>query len=181
MSDKVVESVRMAKQIGQKKHNSIVTERIKEGKAPITDTITRNSLKMFNSPAEKVKSKSCNQINALKKDCNLFSRLYIACQSRDGDLEQFFAHENQPEPSSLSSLGKLRKGTKSDLLTRLESLYSEIPGDYLPEVTVKIFDAAAIVNIIRPTCVKSFKDYASSNFLPFIERELQDVQRVDIV
>ena len=57
----------------------------------------------------------------------------------------------------------------------------DTPSDYALKVNVKIFDAAAIVNIIKPTCVKFFKDYAFSNFLPFIKKDLQDVKRVDIV
>ena len=44
----------------------------------------------------------------MKSDCALFARLYISCQTRDGDLDEFFKHENQGCPPSLSHLGKLR-------------------------------------------------------------------------
>ena len=46
-----------------------------------------------------------------KNDCYLFSRLYISCQTREGNLEQFYAHDKQPAPPSLSLGGKLRLGT----------------------------------------------------------------------
>ena len=51
---------------------------------------------------------------ALRSDCNLFSRLYTATQHRSGDLDEFFMHENQPHPLSLSEFGNLRLGKKSD-------------------------------------------------------------------
>ena len=40
-----------------------------------------------------------------------------ACQSRDGDLNEFFRHENHPYPPALTNLGALRFGSKSDLLS----------------------------------------------------------------
>ena len=52
----------------------------------------------------------------------LFSRLYIECQTRDGNLEEFFRHENQASPPALSDGGNLHLGTKSDLLICLQDL-----------------------------------------------------------
>ena len=54
-------------------------------------------------------------------DLALFSRLYIVCQTRGGNLEEFFRHENQPWPSSLAKLGDLRSGSKADLVISLIS------------------------------------------------------------
>ena len=53
----------------------------------------------------------------VKGDRNLFSRLYVACQVRDGNLEEFFTYENQSCPLSLSDRGKLRLGKKFDVLS----------------------------------------------------------------
>ena len=131
--------------------------------------------------ADKNPSKSTAQTRTLKNDIQLFSRLYIACQARDGDLKQFFAHENQTEPPSLSSQGKLRMGTKSDLLPCLEALGTNVPHDFSPEVSVKLLDGAAIVNMIKPTATQTFKDYAEKTFVPFIKSQLQDIQRLDII
>ena len=44
-----------------------------------------------------------------------------------------------------------------------------------------IFDGAAIVNMLKPIGVKTFQDYATHVFLPFIKAKLQNVQRVDII
>ena len=48
--------------------------------------------------------KAVGSYSASRKDEHLntanyvavFARLFIACQTREGDLENFFAHENQP-------------------------------------------------------------------------------------
>ncbi|CAH3181917.1 unnamed protein product [Porites evermanni] len=53
----------------------------------------------------------------MKSDCALFARLYISCQTRDGDLDEFFKHENQGCPPSLLHLGKLRLPKKKYELT----------------------------------------------------------------
>ena len=78
----------------------------------------------FSWPPVKTKSKQKDQLAALKSDCGLFSRLYISCQTRHGDLDEFFSHENHSAPPALSTSGKLRIGVKSDLLHCLESSLS---------------------------------------------------------
>ena len=106
----------------------------------------------------------------------MFSRLYIACQSRDGNLDDFFQHENQP---SLSNLGKLRQGNKADLLSCLENYTESAPSQPTAEVT--ILDGAVVVNFLKPIGAKTFDDYAVKVFLPYIQGQLQHVSRVDIV
>ena len=34
------------------------------------------------------------KLTSLKQDCQLFSRLYVVCQSRESDFSEFFAHVN---------------------------------------------------------------------------------------
>ena len=55
-----------------------------------------------------------------QSDCALFSRLYIANQNPDGDLDEFFKYENFRFPPSLFEYGKMRFCKKSDLLVCLE-------------------------------------------------------------
>ena len=92
-----------------------VDKRLSTSKKPVTDVIPKNKLPLFSHPPAKSFSKQMH-VAALKNDCGLFSRLCIACQTRDGDLDRFFSHENQAVPPSLSVGGKLRIGTKADLL-----------------------------------------------------------------
>ena len=49
---------------------------------------------------------SSSKEKVLKDNCQLFSRLFISCQTRQCDLQEFFKHENQPTPASLSDSGK---------------------------------------------------------------------------
>ena len=119
--------------------------------------------------------------------------MYISCQTREGDLDEFFAHENQACPSSISNMGKLRLGTKSDIVSCLEQLVStpEVAGtdgqsrpslaDDTPIVDAVILDGAAIVNMLKPGDARTFSDYASQVFLPYITAQLRNVQRVDVV
>ena len=96
-----------------------VNERFDQTK-PITDPNKRNNLPLFSRPP--VREKSRTQLSSLKNDCSLFSRLFIASQTRDGVLDYFFAHENQACPPALSIMGKMRLQTKSDRVGCLEDL-----------------------------------------------------------
>ena len=55
----------------------------------------------------KERIKENTQLNAARSDATLFSKLFIARQNQDGDLQQFFAHKNQAAPHSLSNNGNL--------------------------------------------------------------------------
>ncbi len=117
----------------------------------------------------------------MKNDCSLFSRMYIASQIRDGDLADFFEHEKQLCPPSLSQLGKLRTGTKSDLVGCLEDLVPNQEDAPNPAVQVSILDGVTIVNMLLPGAAKTFSDYAKYVFSPYITSQLQHVNRVDVV
>ena len=121
MPQPVIDTVYKVKEIGQDQFKTFVEERIVTQSKPVSEPIKRNNLARFSSPGPKAKNIPKTGIAALKNDCSLFSRLYIACQSRDGDLENFFKHENQPWPPSLFKLGELRTGKKADIIRCLTS------------------------------------------------------------
>ena len=116
MNEVVSNTVREVTNIGEQQYQQFVSERLENATKPVTETIKKNKLPLFRSPPIKSTSKEKTAISALKHDRDLFSRLYIACQTRDGDLNTFFSHENQAAPPSLSTGGKLRLGVKADLL-----------------------------------------------------------------
>ncbi len=117
MDCSVGDTVRRAETLGIQQYKKFIKERLTECTVPITELLSKNKLALFSSKQARTQSKQKMQINALKNDCNLFSRLYIACLMRDGDLDTFFKHENQNSPPSLSLGGKLGFGTKADLFT----------------------------------------------------------------
>ena len=115
----------------------------------------------------------------MKTNCSLFGRIYISCQTRDGDLVAFFAHENQPFPVALSSNGDLRFGKKSALLPILEDLSQ--PTAHAPEVDVLLIAGSMVVQMLPPKSCKNFEDYALLIFIPYIDCQLRYCQRIDIV
>ena len=177
----VIDTLRQMKSLGQEHYDNYVNERLVNQTKPITDPIKRNNPPLFSRPPVREKSRAQLQRSSLKNDCSLFSRLHIASQIRSGDLDQFFQHENQAYPPDLSQMVKLRTGTKSDLVGCLEDLVPTQDLSATPVVQVILLDGAAIVNTLRPGFAKTFSDYASQVFLPYITSQLQHVNRLDIV
>ena len=93
-------------------YQEFVTEVIVDRNRSIHRPIKKNSLPLLKRQFPRVVTKSKLQAYSLKSDCNLFSRLYIASNFRDGNLEEFFSHENHHWPPSLSEHGKLNLPTK---------------------------------------------------------------------
>ena len=119
------------------------------------------------------------QLVAVKSDCCLFSRLYIECQSRDGDLDQFFSHKNQAAPPALSTEGKLHLAVKADLLHCMKSDQTETKS--APVVDATILDGAAIVQMLNPVVAKTFQEYVNIVFAPYISTQLEKVHQPDLV
>ncbi len=145
MDVSVGETVRKIEALGMQQYDK---ERLTECTVPITEVLPKNKLALFSSPPIKCPSKQKMQVSALKSDCNLFSRLYISCQTRNGDLATFFMHENQSTPPSLSLGGKLRLGMKADLLHCCLQL-KEIETN-TTVVNAKFFYGAAVVQMLHP-------------------------------
>ena len=174
----VVETVRTAKEVGQRQFDTFVNECLLDHSREIDDTIHRNKLPLFNSVTRKP-PKGKQQVTSLKKEAELFSRLYISCQTRDGNLEEFFRHENQACPPALSESEKLHTGTKSDLLLCLEGCAKSQSES--PPATAIVLDGAAITQMLKPGDTKTFDEYAHRIFIPYIMRQLQNSTRLDLV
>lgn len=119
----------------------------------------------------------------MKHDVHLFSRLYISCQARGGDLDSFFEHENHAWPPSLAKANEMRHGNKSELLPCLGAL-SLHPVE-TPQVIAKIIDGAALIHSLNPQkcalTIKTFDDYSKLVTIPHLMKQLQTVKRVDVV
>ena len=101
---------------GIQQYNNFVEERLEKRTKPIKMPLRKNKLHAFVQQRKAQKS----SLTILRNGYSLFSRLYIACQTKKGDLPDFFRHENQPTPPSLSKLGDMRTGKKADLQKCLE-------------------------------------------------------------
>ena len=177
----VRDAIQKIEQLGINQYEVYVKERLVKQTKAIADPIKRNNLHLFSRPPVHQKSSKQLQLSSLKNDCSLFSRLYIASQTRNGDLDEFFSHENQACPPVLSKNGSIRDGNKSELLHCLEELVPVEESLPSPSIEVLILDGAAIVNMLKPVNSKTFQDYANNVFVPYINSQLQHVSRLDLV
>ena len=123
LDDVATKSVKDVNRIGEDQYTAFVNERLINRRTSLYDTLKRNDLSLFRQKHLLNMSKSKQKIATLNSERRLYANLYVACQSREGDLDNFFAHENHAFPDSISEYGKLRKATsKSDFLQCMESL-----------------------------------------------------------
>ena len=178
-SDETVkQTLNVIETTGKSQYERFVKDVLIDRTQPIHGKIKKNNFALFKTPPKKLKSKMAEQTVELKSDYSLFSRLFIACQVREGDLEEFFAHENHPWPPSLSKHGKLRLPTnKSELLECLGPCSSTDP----PICDAKVFDGAVVIHSLGKGDAVTFGDYGSNVFIPWILRQLQTYDRIDIV
>ena len=168
------------KSLGQEQYDTYVNERLVKQTKPITDPIKRNNLPLFSRPPMREKSRTQLQWSSLKNYCSLFSRLYIASQIRSGDLDQFFQHENQAYPPALSQMGNC--GQEQSLIWsaawKISFLHKTIP----PPLSYKSSCLMGLQSLTRfDRVLRTFSDYATQVFLPYITSQLQHVNRLDVV
>ena len=96
-------------------------------------------------------------------------------------MDEFLEHENQARPPTLSHLGKLTLGTKSELLDCLEDLVASDDNVDRPAGEVIILDCAAVMKKLRSGASKNFTEFASQIFLPYLASQLQQATIVDVV
>ena len=90
MNKESLKSVLETLSIGTVQKSDFIEERLVKKIMSLYDDIKMNKLLLLNSTVASKSSKE--KIKLVKTDCRLFSNLYIASQSRAGDLDNFFAH-----------------------------------------------------------------------------------------
>ena len=103
----VIESIRKVEKLGQEQFNNFVETRLEKKTTSLFSPITKNKLQLFSNQKKRTAPKQKLQIESLKKMCTLFAQLYVSCLVRGGNMDEFFHHENQPHPPSLSQFGEL--------------------------------------------------------------------------
>ena len=112
----VIESIRKVEKLGQEQFNNFVETQLEKETTSLVAPITKNKLQLFSNQKKRTAPKEKLQIESLKKMCTLFAQFYVSCLVQGRNMDEFFRHENQPHPPSLSQFGELRQGTKSDLV-----------------------------------------------------------------
>jgi hypothetical protein len=177
----VAETVRNAEKTGILQLHQFVDERLLHQTKSILAPLPRNKFPLFSFKPATKSSRDILKLNQFKTDSELFSRLFIACQSRNGNLDEFFQHENQQCPPSLSQNGSLRLGSKSDLLDCLCKSVNTVAMKSVPDAEVVIFDGAAVVQMLRPQVCKTFQDYADMVVCPYLKTFFLTANRIDLV
>ena len=174
----VTDTIKNIVKNGKRQYEEFVTKRLVKRNKSLLDPIQTNKNVLFSCPPLKTVSKKKMQIATFKQNCSLFAQLYVSCQVREGDLDDFFQHENQSFPPSLSQQGNLHHGSKSDLLECFKKLCPA--QEDVPDADVLILDGAAIVNMPKPDARQTFQDYTDNVFIKYLERQLCRVSRIDI-
>ena len=104
----VTETLLNLEATGKQQYQNYMQNVIIDHTKSIHETIKRNNFPLFGKPRTRTPSKQGKQILTLKNNVVLFAQLYVAMQNRDSDMEEFFAHEVQSFPPSISDCGNLR-------------------------------------------------------------------------
>ena len=124
LSEDASESVKSANVKGEKQTKEFIENCIVNGTKSLYDSISKRKLKLFRHRNDVAVSKKSQEINSLKYDCRLYGNLYIACQARKVDLEEFFVHKNHSYPPAISEYGKPQKcNNKSDFLGFIKEIH----------------------------------------------------------
>ena len=118
--------------------------------------------------------------NVLKHNCQLFSKLFISCQSRTYGLYDFFRRENHPFPVALSDGGKLHTARQKSHLAAVLGSHVTLPTNE-PHADVIIISGSALVNVLPPRTSKTFEDYATLDVLPTIRAYSIKYERTDML
>lgn len=183
MDPAITDSLKKAPGLGNAMYTEFVSERIEKAVKPLSDVIPRANVFTFsNRPHADIK-KGSDKLGSAKSNAALIAKLFISLQARpDADLDDFFRHENQREPPSLSDQGRLRFGTKSDILGCLPGMPVAGHSVATKEATVVILDMAAVIHIIKPQRASTFGEYTEMQLLPYLRSQMTDnTTRIDAI
>lgn len=178
LDESAVMDLNVLETTGKEQYNHFVKTVFEDRSHSIHEPIKKNSLAVFKKK-HRITSQQGKKVKILQNNVALFGQLYVATQSRDGDLDEFFAHEIQSFPPSLSDFGKLHlPSKKSDLL---EQLCRTDETEHPPAFDCKVLDGAVTAHSLPTSAVSTFNEYADKVFLPYLERQLQTSSRIDVV
>ena len=86
--------------------------------------------------------------------------MYVACQNRERDLEEFWAHENHAYSPSLSIYGEMRSTDKSDTI----KIFVET-SSVKPDFTAEVLNGAAVVQAVVPKSSTNFGSITGTSLL----------------
>ena len=108
--------------VGIDLHEQYIKERIEECTKPISDVITKPKVYTFQKPPPAKLSK-VSKLASFKASAAITNSMFISLQTQpEVEMADFFKYENSQFPPSLFDQGKLRQGTKSQILECLPGI-----------------------------------------------------------
>ena len=172
MDPEVFGSLKQISLTGKAMYDNFVQDRLEKCTTPLSDIIPKTHIYTFLQPPQSTYQKLGNKTTSYKSTAVVVTQMFISLQARpDSNMTEFFMHENAREPPALSDKGKLRTGTKSQILGCLPSM-SGYGHDPTPkQASVVILDMAAVIHMVRPTRANVLGEYTSMHLLPFMESQ----------
>ena len=176
MPDNVARGIVGAHGEGNKQHVDFVAHRLQSTAVAFHAPIKMNTIHL---PANRHKYRNKSKhVNSTKENKHLLKQLYMTMHVRARNNDRLFEVENADCPPSLSKHGVIRSGHKSELLSCAEV---DCPSDF-DEADAKLIDRALMVHfLVLDASIKSFRDYADKKVIPYIERQLANTKRVDVI
>ena len=111
----------------------------------------------------------------------MFQELLLNASARGGETGNFFGCELFEYPPSISLIGNLRFGTKSDITNILLEYQTSSKHSFPPGIQCAVYDAAVKVQCLQVTLsVKTFIDY-KHHFYSDLRSTTTSISRVDLV
>ena len=154
----------------------------------IYDKIEKNKFLIFDTNTKSSRKKT--SVKTLKQNYSLFSKLFIASQTRDVDLIDFLSHENHTYPPALSSLSSgekaqlvkcLESNVSNDLTTNTTMAQTTTTDVTTTKFHIILLEGQVMVNMIKPENCTTFEEYAERNIIPSIESYFKNVSRIDLI
>ena len=163
--DVMVESIMKTKEavaeIGKKQFEKFRTERIDQQIKEIEDPI-KSKMPLFRTAKQCKKcSKEDTEKTFLRYCTKIFSQLYIATQTRNGDQDTFFMHETNAHPLLSVADGKLRSGVKTDLVSCLKEIESS-------EMSLKngnIFSQKTVGKLLEGSVFRQYSETRKAKYI----------------
>jgi len=178
-SRSTVECIRTLEDTGKSQFAEFSRTVLDDRTETIHKPIKRNILHLFNC-GKKTVAKTMLKLIELREDVALFGQLYVSLQNRSGDMQEFSHETTDYNPPSLSDHGSIYFTKKSDLLACMPEADDdsmETPRAF----DCKIVDGAVIIHALPRMSAKTFEEYSTKVFVPYILQQLETSARLDIV
>ena len=122
-------------------------------------------------------------MGSYRSSAAIVTQMFVSLQARPGsNMNEFFKYENLRYPPSLSNKGKLRLGTKSQILDCFPGMPSHGKNSAAAKVSVVILDMPAVIHIVKPQKAKVFGEYLPTHLLPYMQSQINKyTTRIDAI